>query len=191
MLRAAAAAMAERGFAETRIADIADRAGMSPGHVMYYFSSKEELLLEALRWSEDSQFYATLAAELDRSSDPPARLARFLELSMPVGAGDEQWTLWLELWARAVHDPSIVARLEERDAHWNAALATIVREGIGVGAFREVDVEGFVEWVSMLVTGYAVQITAGMPGYPRAHAVSVCLRAASERLGVAPGAAGT
>lgn len=184
VLRAAAEAIAERGFAETRIADIADRAGMSPGHVMYYFSSKEELLLEALRFSEDTRFYDGLAAELDRAPGAAGRLARFIELSIPGGAGDEQWTLWLELWTRAVHDPSIVARLEQRDARWTDALAAILREGIADGSFAPVEVEACVEELSMLLTGYAVQITSGMPSYPRERAVHACILAAHTRLGI-------
>jgi AcrR family transcriptional regulator len=186
VLRAAAAAMAERGFSDTRIADIAARAGMSPGHVMYYFASKEELLLEALRWSEDSQFYATLATELDGLPGPADRLERFLDLSVPSGPGDEQWTLWLELWARATHDPSIVTRLEERDARWTGALAEIVREGIAAGTFRDVDVGAVVEELSLLLTGYAVQITSGMSRYPRERAVTACRDVAAERLGFSP-----
>ncbi|MEX2274414.1 MAG: TetR/AcrR family transcriptional regulator [Actinomycetota bacterium] len=184
VLRAAAEAIAERGFADTRIADIADRAGMSPGHVMYYFSSKEELLLEALRFSEDSRFYDGLAAELDRAPGAAGRLARFIELSIPGGARDEQWTLWLELWTRAVHDPTIVDRLEQRDARWTDALAAILREGIADGSFDPVDIRTCEE-LSMLLTGYAIQITSGMPSYPRDAAVRACVRAAHERLGIA------
>lgn len=186
VLRAAAAAMAERGFSETRIADIAERAGMSPGHVMYYFASKEELLLEALRWSEDSQFYATLDDELDRTAGPLERLERFLDLSIPSGRGDEQWTLWLELWARATHDASIVARLEERDARWTGVLAQIVRDGIAAGAFPEVDVDALVEELSLLLTGYAVQITSGMSRYPRERALVACRDLARQCLGLNP-----
>ena len=46
----------ERGFAETRIADVADRAGVSPALVIYYFKTKDQLLTEAIRYSEDSWY---------------------------------------------------------------------------------------------------------------------------------------
>ena len=49
MLRAAAAIIGERGFSETRIADVARRSGASPALVIYYFSTKDRLLTEALR----------------------------------------------------------------------------------------------------------------------------------------------
>ena len=57
MLRAAAELIGERGFSETRIADVAKRAGVSPALVIYYFGTRDRLLTEALRYSEES-FYA-------------------------------------------------------------------------------------------------------------------------------------
>ena len=46
-------AIAARGMAGLRMADVGERAGMSPGHILYYYSSKQRLLLETLRWSDD------------------------------------------------------------------------------------------------------------------------------------------
>ena len=45
--------IAERGFADTRIADVAERAGTSPALVIYYFQTKDNLLTEAVRLAED------------------------------------------------------------------------------------------------------------------------------------------
>src|SRR5947207_1134122 len=53
MLRAALEVISERGFADTRIADIAARTGISPALVIYYFKTKEALLTEAIRFYED------------------------------------------------------------------------------------------------------------------------------------------
>jgi AcrR family transcriptional regulator len=40
LVRAAIDVIAERGLGGTRVADIAERAGISPGHVLYYFDGK-------------------------------------------------------------------------------------------------------------------------------------------------------
>src|SRR6516162_11316287 len=58
MLRAALEVIEERGYAESRIADVAERAGTSPALVIYYFKTKDQLLTEAMRFSEDN-WYAT------------------------------------------------------------------------------------------------------------------------------------
>ena len=66
--------IAERGFNDTRIADVAERVGASPALVIYYFGTKDSLLTEALRWSERSFYAAT--EEMLRSTDDAARPAR-------------------------------------------------------------------------------------------------------------------
>jgi AcrR family transcriptional regulator len=182
VLEAAAQALLQRGFAETRIADIADRAGMSPGHVMYYFASKEQLLLEALRFREEALFYADIAG-VPEGAGAWERLERWIERSIPSGAGDEQWSLWLELWARAVHDPQIAGMLEERDQRWTSALREIVDVGLAAGIFRSADPGRFVDRLSALITGWAVPITAGAPGIDREAAVRDCVDLAAAELG--------
>src|SRR4051794_30097278 len=49
LLDAAATVFSDRGYAGARLADIAERAGMHPPGVYYYFPSKEELVEEVLR----------------------------------------------------------------------------------------------------------------------------------------------
>jgi len=67
ILEAAARVITDRGLAETRISDIADRCGVSPGLILYYFESKDRLLVEALTYAND-QFYLRLSRELRRIS---------------------------------------------------------------------------------------------------------------------------
>ena len=63
ILTAAAAVIAERGVIGTRIADVAERAGTSAPGVLYWFATKDELLTEALAFSDD-RFYAELSGRL-------------------------------------------------------------------------------------------------------------------------------
>ena len=52
MLHAAAELICERGFGDTRIADVAKRAGVSSALVIYYFGTRDRLLVDALRHSK-------------------------------------------------------------------------------------------------------------------------------------------
>jgi TetR/AcrR family transcriptional regulator, cholesterol catabolism regulator len=49
ILDAAAAVLAERGFAGTSLGEVADRAGTQPGSLYYHFASREVLIAEVLR----------------------------------------------------------------------------------------------------------------------------------------------
>ncbi len=73
MLRAALEVLAERGFPETRIADVAARAQVSPALVIYYFKTKDSLLTEAIRYAEDL-WYEQGARRMagDRAAPPAA-----------------------------------------------------------------------------------------------------------------------
>ena len=50
VLKAALELITEAGIDRVRVAGIARRASMSSGQVMYYFTSKEHILLETLAW---------------------------------------------------------------------------------------------------------------------------------------------
>jgi TetR/AcrR family transcriptional regulator, cholesterol catabolism regulator len=56
ILDAAAAAFRERGFAATRLSDIAERADLQTPSLYYHFSSKEELIEEVLALSVTRTF---------------------------------------------------------------------------------------------------------------------------------------
>ncbi len=59
IVAAAAEVLYERGLFDTRIGDIAKRAGTSAPTILYYFESKDRLLEEAVDQT-DREFYARL-----------------------------------------------------------------------------------------------------------------------------------
>ncbi len=100
VLAAAMEMIAERGLEKLTMAALGREVGMSSGHLLYYFRSKDELLLRTLEWSE-----GRLGAERGRllSRDAPARdrLDAYVDLYVPGGHRDPHWTLWLEVWNRS------------------------------------------------------------------------------------------
>jgi AcrR family transcriptional regulator len=71
ILAAARALFAERGFAACRVADIARRAGMSPGNVYWHFDSKEAILRTIL--SEGLGTLESMTAEVAAEYGPARR----------------------------------------------------------------------------------------------------------------------
>jgi AcrR family transcriptional regulator len=162
VLRAVMEAVAERGLADTRISDVADRAGMTKSHVLYYVRSRNEMFQEALGWVEESLATETGAA-LCGIADPLDRLRRMLELAAPTGPEDARWILWLAIWERSPHDPE-VARLATRFDHdWATLLASQVRTAQAAGAIRDVDADEFALYLSALIDGLAIQVVSGSP----------------------------
>jgi len=114
ILDAAARVITARGLAETRISDIADQAGVSPGLILYYFESKDRLLSEALTFAND-QFYLRTSREIRRLPSAVDQLRRLVDLSVPgylpeYGRLDE-WALWIEVWVRALRDADMAKEM--------------------------------------------------------------------------------
>ena len=80
ILKAAMDAISERGMFALRMQDVGERVGMSPGHILYYYRSKQRLLLETLRWSEDrlAEPRARGTRGLGDGQGPPGALHRHL-----------------------------------------------------------------------------------------------------------------
>src|ERR1700738_3025099 len=106
MLRAELEVIADRGYADTRIADVAERAGVSPALVIYYFKTKDQLLTEAIRYYEDN-WYAVGQSRMARLKSAAERLEEFVAMSClpeaaPEPSGSSQ--LWLDFWAQAARN---------------------------------------------------------------------------------------
>ena len=178
---AAALAIAERGLANVRVSDIAKRAGMSPGHVTYYFPSKSELLMRAIRRSEES-FAVQVAEEIKAIGDPWKRLERLIQVSASSGVGDPGWVLWFQVWSKAALDPEVARVHDELDARWRAMLADVIWYGCDRGAFEVEDPKETALVLSALIDGLSIQLTLGSAGLDREGLLQVCQAAAQAHL---------
>jgi AcrR family transcriptional regulator len=135
ILEGACRAIVARGFPGTRIADVARAAGVSTGTVHYYFATRDEVLLAALKYAAERLF-----ARVEQETGPAsARLARLLDVSVPDSeAARDEYVLWIELWLRVLHQPELRPQCEALSARWRRYFAELVAEGTRTGEFRPV-----------------------------------------------------
>jgi AcrR family transcriptional regulator len=186
MLRAAAELIGERGFSETRIADVARRAGASPALVIYYFATKDQLLTEALRFSE-AAFYRTVTAELETLRTARERLELLVRTTcVPEGEGEVPgaWGLWFDLWAQAFRHPEVKKDRAQLDEQWRALIARVVQAGVDAREIKNVDVQGFTVMWTALLDGLVVQVALEDPVVDAAMAKRVALGVAVKELGL-------
>ncbi len=186
MLAAAATLIAERGFSDTRIADVAERVGASPALVIYYFGTKDSLLTEALRWSERS-FYAATEEMLRSTTKLRKRLEILLEWTLVPDkqtalTGD--WGLWFDLWAQAFRHPEVKKDRAELDLQWRNLIARVVQAGIDAGEIEPLDVETFAIMWGSLLDGLVVQVALEDPVVDVGRARRVALDVAYKELGL-------
>jgi AcrR family transcriptional regulator len=185
VLEAARAAIAEHGLSKVRMAHIAELSGMSAGHILYYFKTKDRILVETLRWSE-SESRQQWQEDLAKIDDAATRLAHFIAFYVPSGPRDPGWALWVEVYGMALASPEIVRGLEELDQAWHDTLEEIVALGIRQGQFRAVDVVEFADRFIALLNGYAMRITVGDPRLDRDGILRRAISVAAGELGVPP-----
>lgn len=149
-----------RGFAGTRVADIAKHADTSAGLVLYHFGSLQGALTAALTAAENA-FYLELEQVLETASSPVIRLRSMAELAAGYGPAVGDWVLWLELWVRALRDPEARAARESLDQRWRAVLAAVVQDGVDGGDFTVEDPSTATTRLTSLMDGLAIQLALG------------------------------
>ena len=194
ILNAALDLITEVGIDQVRVAEIARRAEMSSGQVMYYFTSKEHILLETLAWRDQQDFKRTRAA-VDSVAGAWAQLERYIATYLPATPADPGWILWMEVWARAPHDRQVSQRLEGLLRPWRDELAAIVASGVREGAFvAPAGLDDFTLRFTALLDGLAVLRLRQMHQPTRKRLVDLAMTTARAELGrgvaAAPGRLG-
>ena len=146
LLAAALDLFVERGFAGTRLDDVASRAGVSKGTLYLYFENKEELFKAVVRENivarisaarDEVSAYGGAAAELLR-----ALIRRWWREFGATQAGG----LSKLMMAESGNFPEITRFfLDEVIEPWHRLLAAVIERGIARGEFRPVAVETFVQ----------------------------------------------
>jgi AcrR family transcriptional regulator len=185
MLRAALEVIEERGFPDTRIADVAARAGTSPALVIYYFKTKDQLLTEALRYAEDT-WYEAGARRMAAIPSAAGRLEELVAMNFLPEADTEpttSWLLWLDLWSASVRLPEVASVRQKFDERWREMITAVVLAGQEAAEFGPVDAEDFALALSALLDGLAIQVALQDPSVGPARAFDVGMRFAAGQLG--------
>jgi AcrR family transcriptional regulator len=185
ILEAAAQVISERGLCDTRITDVAKRAGASPALVIYYFGTKDRVLAEALTWADES-FFADSADKLSTLPSARDQLVELVASSCPLSPapdGVDSWVLWLEMWARARRDAEVGQHRQRLDHRWREILADTIRQGQKAGEFGEVDVDSFAIRLAALIDGLAIVVVLGDPEVSVERMFDLCMQTCASELG--------
>ncbi|WP_417563324.1 TetR/AcrR family transcriptional regulator [Microbacterium sp.] len=188
LLEAGARVIAERGFANTRLADVAEVAGVSAPLIVHYFGTREQMLTDALQYTED-RFYEVVAERLSPIPRAADRLTELIvidcspepDVNLPQG-----WALWFEIWNRAAHDPDAAAQRAALDARWRGTVADIIRQGQADGDFRAAaDPDRAARMLTALLDGLSISLQLSDPAITPAEALSLAFEL-RDRLLVSP-----
>ncbi len=146
LLAAALDLFVERGFAGTRLDDVAARAGVSKGTLYLYFENKEELFRAVVRENIGARISSAQAELASFDGDARALLRRLIHGWWSEYGASHAGGLTKLLMAESGNFPAIARFfVEEAIDPWHQLAAKALRRGIERGEFRPVDVDYIVE----------------------------------------------
>lgn len=125
--RAALELFAERGYAETTLAEIAEAAGVSTRTIFAYFPSKEDILFCTTQELRDA--LASALSERAAGTDALTALRDFI-----LSAADEKTELDHKLEQQIADDPTLSSHKRARLAQVQEDVAAAIADDLGVGA---------------------------------------------------------
>ncbi|MCS0503925.1 betaine-aldehyde dehydrogenase [Ancylobacter mangrovi] len=103
LIEATIDSLAEIGFNASTLAQIARRAGVSPGLVAHYFGDKDGLLEATLR-SLSLRLYRATASRLRVAHGPRARVQALIDANLAPEEFDQRTSsVWLAFWGQVLH----------------------------------------------------------------------------------------
>ena len=106
-----------QAVADVQLAAIAARAGLRPSHVLYYFGSRDDVLIDAVAHAEQ-ELASGRGERLRAIADPTERLAAFVDAYLPDDRHDPVWKLWIEGWLRSPSRAEFTVVGQEADQGW-------------------------------------------------------------------------
>ncbi|RVU22645.1 TetR family transcriptional regulator [Streptomyces antnestii] len=183
VLAAAMEMIAERGLEKLTMAALGREVGMSSGHLLYYFGSKDELLLRTLEWSE-GRLGGERARLLVGGGTVRERIDAYVDLYVPDAEGDPHWTLWLEVWNRSQNaDDDARERQAAIERAWHRDLVALLAEGISSGEIPSLDPDRFASRLRALLDGFSIHVAIGLRGTDRGRILSHVREFLDEALG--------
>jgi AcrR family transcriptional regulator len=162
LVDAACAVFAEKGYASTRVADIAERAGVGKGTVYEYFSSKEELLFAVFELT-NTQISVRLDDALAAGGTAEEQLLNLLRLGAEVISEQvEMQPVILDFWAasrgKEVEDTYRRAVVSSY-TFFRRRVADFIRDGQHKGEFKSsVNTEALAAIIVASVDGLGIQL---------------------------------
>jgi AcrR family transcriptional regulator len=173
----------ERGAVGFRVKDIAERAGITPSSVLYYYPRIDELMIDVSR--EAMERYAERRSRQVRALEDPARQLRLaIHLGVPTGPDDEESRLLYELDAFVGSSQAFRVLSSSFFDRQVMLYQRVLESGAAQGLFRlGADADSLARGLVAMEDGLGLQVVVGHPGLDSAEAERILLRHASAVTG--------
>jgi AcrR family transcriptional regulator len=174
----------ERGAVGLRVKDIAERAGLAPSSVLYYYPRIEELLMEVSRDAID-RYAERRSRQVRQLADPVQQLRLAIHLGVPTGPDDDESRLLYELDALTGSSPAFAVMTTSFFDRQALLYQYVLESGAARASFTLTQpAETIARGLVALEDGLGLQVVIQHPGIDSTEAERILLRYASMATGI-------
>ncbi|MDD2275567.1 MAG: TetR family transcriptional regulator [Smithellaceae bacterium] len=149
--------VAQKGYNDFTIKDIAEEAGLSTGLVHYYFKNKEDLLFKLLK-EMNANLRDNLKKAMGELAEPRDKLMAFCDEAFALVDREKAYFyVLIDFWAQINHDARIRQANVKLFQSYRAEIAAIIQEGAAKGVFTVEDVNLTSVIIIALIQGTIIQ----------------------------------
>jgi TetR/AcrR family transcriptional regulator, transcriptional repressor of bet genes len=162
IVAAAYAIASRRGLSAVTVREVARKARISVGLVIFHFGTKDRVVLALLDWVVENTVSLTIAPEVAAIVDPLGRLIGVIRQEiLRLGREPSRNRLFFEFWSEAIWNRPVRARMQRDLDRYREALRPFVDDAVRAhpDRFAGVDAADVTAAVVSFLKGCAVQST--------------------------------
>ena len=133
--------IAEFGFSNITLQDVADKAGVSKGIILYYFENKDELFASLLEWLV-KKIESNIRVEVSKAETPMDKVKAYLNSTFfGVKENREFYKVYLDFLSQSAHHDTLRKSNVYFYNQCRQIQTQLIKEGIESKVFRDVDME--------------------------------------------------
>jgi AcrR family transcriptional regulator len=179
IVEAALSEIRAQAVADVQLSAIAERAGVGSSHILYYFGSRDALLIAAVAHAEQA-LAAGRSERLRAIGDGTERLAAYVDAYLPDDRHDPVWKLWIEGWLRSPSRAEFLTVGRDADAGWMTDLVECLDQVTAGGATLPEPAERYARRFLFFLDGLAIHVLGDHIG--RAEAAEYAMAALRSEL---------
>jgi TetR/AcrR family transcriptional repressor of bet genes len=160
IIKAAYAVAGAKGLDAVTVRDIARKAGISHGLVLFHFETKEQLVVALLDWLLETTTVLHITDDIARIPQPLDRLHALLRKEMHrLSSEPRRIRLFFDFWAKGIRHPEIRTKMRRELDRYRDAFRPMVEEVLRAEPerFAGVSAEGLSAVAVSFIKGCAVQ----------------------------------
>ena len=160
IIKAAYAVAASKGLDGFTVRDVARKAGISHGLVLFHFKTRQQLIIALLDWLLATTTVLHITDDIARITEPLDRLHGLLRTEMDrLSREPRRIRLFFDFWAKGIRHAAIRSKMRRELARYREAFRPIAGEVLASepARFPDVSPEGLAAVAVSFIKGCAVQ----------------------------------